>query len=495
MRKKLFVTLIGFIFLTRIFAQVDLKIASIDSMINIYTDYYGFCGTVLIEKSGEIILNKGYGYASYELNVPCTDSTKYHICSITKGFARVLIDGLVNEGKLNLNDKLIKYLPEIGEEKGNKILIKHLIIHQSGLQENFFDPISRNTRLDNIRSIKDTELQFEPGTKEQYCNLNYYILGIIYERLTGYDIASAYQEEIFKPLGMNDSYLDNAERMLKNIAVPHYVNQVNQPDMFIHVYPKPNDKGFAAGGNIMPSEDLLKWIHGWHSNKFGLKVEDLENDVSHLYGKAYGKFSMGWETDGIKRKFAQGDGIGEGFRTMYIYFPEDSITILYMNNSYYFISTYHNWDMPLFDNIVYNSAKIMLDKDFSLPKLPIGQVLINDLNSGANVDDILSKYSKLKDKEDKYLFDAKQLNRLAYVYMEEDKFADAFKILQLNKMEYPDHWIPIDGMAEYYLRNGDKENAIKYLKISLEKNPNKWREQRKMNDIRRNNLETLDWKN
>ena len=129
MRKIIFANLFGLLLAINSIAQVDSKIALIDSMANLYSDYYGFCGTVLIEKNGQILLNKGYGYASYELNVPCTDSTKYHICSITKHFSKLLIDGLVKDKKINLDDKLVKYLPEIGEEKGNKILIKHLIIH------------------------------------------------------------------------------------------------------------------------------------------------------------------------------------------------------------------------------------------------------------------------------------------------------------------------------------------------------------------------------
>ena len=495
MKKKLTLTLFGFIAFISLYSQVDSKIAQIDNMVNHFTNYYGFCGTVLVENDGEIILNKGYGYASYELNIPVSDSTKFNIASITKWFTRVLIDKLIKEGKLNLNDKLIKYLPEIGEEKGNKILIKHLVTHQSGLKEKYFEPVTRSTNLDRIKSNKDLPMNFEPGIKHEYCNFNYFILGIIIERLTGNDLASAYKENIFKPFELNSAQLDNVENMIKNMAVPHYVNQVNQPDLFIHVYPKSNSRGSAAGGIIINSEDLLKWIHILHSDKLDLKLEKIDKEFPNIYNNVYGNFSTGWEKDGVGRRYVQADGMGEGFRALYIYLPDDGITVILLNNSYFFPAEYiTTWNYLLFDEIVYNSVKIILEMDYKLPKLPVGQILINDLEESPDVDELVSKYINLKDKEDEYLFDVKQLNRLAYALMEKDRMTDALKILNLNITEYPEHWIAVDGMAEYFLRTGDKENAIKYLKISIETNPNKWREQRKMNDIRRNNLETINWK-
>ncbi len=496
MKKLTILILIGITVGSSLKGQINKKISTIDSMINIYTHYYGFCGTVLIEKKGKLILNKGYGYSSYELNIPASDSTKYHICSISKGFTRVLIDGLINEDKIKLDDKLFKYLPEIGEKIGNAVQIKHLLIHQSGLEEHFFDPLSRNTKIDNIKSIKDSKLLFEPGSKEEYCNLNYYILGIIIERLTGHELAFEYNEKIFKPLGMTDSYLDNVERMLKNMAVPHYTNQVNQDDMFIHVYPKPNDKGFAAGGIIMTTQDLYKWIKAFHSNKFGLKVDDLRNDNSNNYGKAYENYSLGWETNGIKRRYIEGDGIGEGFRSLYLYFPDDSLTILFLNNSYYFPADYNtNRNYVLFDNVVYRSADIMLDRKFTLPELPVGQLLIEKIKKGNSVDAIVNEYNKLKNDSKSFIFDVKQLNRVAYFYLKNNNLDNAFKIFTLNLSEYPDSWIANDGIGEYFLRKGDRTNAIKYLDISLTNNPNKRREERKMHDIRRDNIEILKTSN
>lgn len=493
MKKIILFVFITLTFANQFFAQTDEKIAIVDSMANLYSDYYGFCGTVLIEKNGEILLNKGYGYASYELDIKASDSTKYQINSITKGFTRVVFDHLVNEGKINYNDKLIKYLPEIGQDKGNKIKIKHLLIHQTGLQEKFLDDISRETRLFQIKEISKLELNFEPGTKEEYCNLNYTILGLIIERVSGYDLASAFEEFIFKPLGIKSASLDNAERMLTNMAIPHYVNQVNQTDKYIHVYPKNNGKGYAAGGIIMTTEDLLKWAKAYHSNAFNLETENLENNTSKRYGKAYDNYSVGWTIDGEKIKYAEVDGIGDGFRSLYLYFPDDDITIMYLTNSYYFPSDYtSSRNIVLYDNIIYNAANIMLGRSYQLPKPTVGQILIEKAKKGSNATQLISKYKELNKRKDNFVFDVKQLNKLAYFLMENNRHDDALKILNLNKKSYPEHWIVFDGFAEYYIQSGDKENAIKFLKLSLEKNPNKWREQRKMNDIRRNQLEILN---
>ena len=466
MKTKFISLSIVFITAINVFGQIDSKITTIDKMINIYANYYGFCGTVLIEKNGELVLNKGYGYASYELDMPCTDSTKYHISSITKGLTRVLIDKLVNEEKLNLNDKLYKYLPEIGENLGNKIQIKHLLIHQSGLKEKFFDDLNRKTKIENIESLKDTEFAFEPGTKEQYCNLNYYILGILIERISGFDLNSAYNELIFKPLEMNNSSLDNGEKMLKNMAIPHYVNQVNQSDRFIHVYPKPNGKGSAAGGIIMTTKDLLKWVKAYHTNQFNLKVDSFNNPISKYYNKGYDDYRLGWATNEVKRKYAEGDGIGEGFRSLYLFFPEEKLTILYLNNSYYFPSNYNsNMNIIVFDNVVYETANIMLDREYLLPKLPIGEVLIKNMEKGANVNEIISTYKKLKGNVNEYLFNVKQLNRLAYYYMDNNMLSDAYKILELNFSEYPEHWIKEMNASEPLMRCREVVHPVKSYEV------------------------------
>ena len=76
--------------------------------------------------------------------------------------------------------------------------------------------------------------------------------------------------------------------------------------------------------------------------------------------------------------------------------------------------------------------------------------------------------------------------------MDNNNLKDAFEIFTLNLSEYPESWIANDGMGECYLRICNREKAIECLKISLDKNPNKYREERKMNDMRRNNLEILN---
>jgi CubicO group peptidase (beta-lactamase class C family) len=486
MKRILNLILIGLLANNILFGQINQKISTIDSMINIYTHYYGFCGTVLIEKNGNLILNKGYGFSNYEMNTLDTDSTEYQICSLGKGLTQILIFGLAKEGRINFEDKLYTYLPEIGENIGNSIKLKHLIIHQSGLAEHFFDPTNRKTKIENIKSIKDEKLQFEPGTKENYCNLNYYILDIILERVTGRETYLEIQEKIYNPLGMTGAKFNNAEKMFRNYALPHYVNQVNQGEVFYHVIPKPNDESI-----IMTVYDLSKWIKAWHLDEFKLGKVSLANEVTKNYGKDYGTFSLGWETNNIKRRYAIGDGAGEGFRSLYLFFPDDSLTIIMLNNSYYFPAVYANWNMPLFDDIVYKSADIMLDREFSLPKLPVGQVLINNIKKGLTVGEIEDAYYRMK-LDTNYLVDVKQLNKVGYYYLDNNKLNEAHKIFSININEYPDSWIVYDGIGEYYLRMGNREKALDYLKISLEKNPNKWREERKMNDIRRNNLEILN---
>lgn len=187
-----------------------------------YLEKKPFQGTVLIEKNGEIILKQAYGYANAEDKIPNKTDTIYEIGSVTKQFTAVGIMMLVEGGSISLDDTLDKYLPEypyaskitirqllnmtsgIGDFLGNKS-----ILHNLGLDnaEDYFDRrMSKEiTHEELLKYINKEELQFEPGTQYAYSNTNYYLLGMIIEKLSGMSYEEYITANIFKPLGMSST--------------------------------------------------------------------------------------------------------------------------------------------------------------------------------------------------------------------------------------------------------------------------------------------------
>src|SRR5437763_2381033 len=107
--------------------------AEVDRYLAPYIQMGDFSGTVLIAKNGRILVRKGYGLANYELGIPNSPQTKFHIASLSKTFTAAAIVLLERQGLLSLNDPLSKFLPDF--PNGNKIKISHLLTHSSGVPD------------------------------------------------------------------------------------------------------------------------------------------------------------------------------------------------------------------------------------------------------------------------------------------------------------------------------------------------------------------------
>jgi CubicO group peptidase (beta-lactamase class C family) len=160
----------------------------IDRYMQAKVDFYNFSGAVLVAKNDSIILKRAYGLADREWNIPNTTDTKFRIGSNTKQFTTICILQLEEEGKLSLNDKLSKYFQ--GFEYGDTVTIHMLLTHSSGIQDYFgfkgldFKPVV--ITKDSMVSLLKTKLyNFLPGCDIDYSNSNYFLLGLIVEKVSG----------------------------------------------------------------------------------------------------------------------------------------------------------------------------------------------------------------------------------------------------------------------------------------------------------------------
>src|SRR5262249_55095542 len=156
---------------------------------------------VAVVRDGKVVLAKGYGYASVELGVPATADTVYEIGSITKQFTSTAIMMLVEEGKIAVDDKVRKYLPDL-PESWDTITVRHLLTHTSGIKNYTslpdFQRMSRQetTPADVVKLVSSIPLEFKPGDKMSYCNTGYFLLGMVIEKVSGKSYADFLQERI-----------------------------------------------------------------------------------------------------------------------------------------------------------------------------------------------------------------------------------------------------------------------------------------------------------
>src|SRR6478672_7599558 len=219
-----------------------------------YVDAQMFMGSVLVAKDGKIIFSKGYGMADLEWNVPNSPATRFNIASMTKQFTAASILLLEDRGKLKTDDLVKKYLPA-APASWEKITIYHLLTHTSGISD---DAAKYVPGTPDKLDFNDTPLNFQAGERWSYSNLGYIVLGYLLERISGQTYAQFVEQNIFKPLGMNDSGMFSFPTIIPRRASGYWPRGkgVENADHF------DARLGFSAGSLYSTTEDLLRWEDG-----------------------------------------------------------------------------------------------------------------------------------------------------------------------------------------------------------------------------------------
>lgn len=198
-------------------AQPSAQQTKLEQYLKIQQSLTGFSGTVLVQKANKIILSASTGMASIEHGVPVSESTVFHVASITKSFTALLTLLAVEEGKLKLSDSIGKYFPEIPEAQWRSITIHQLLCHRSGIPHNEGIPgywSEKSTisfdRVPAMKEIFSMKLAYAPGTMVSYSSPGYFVLASILENIYGKNFGLLLREKIIVPLALKHTgQLDN----------------------------------------------------------------------------------------------------------------------------------------------------------------------------------------------------------------------------------------------------------------------------------------------
>lgn len=253
-----------------------------------------FSGAFMIAKNGKPLIRKAYGMASKRFSVPNNPETKFNLGSIDKSFTEVAIAQLLEQGKLSLDDTIDKYLDVFPAEVGSKVTILHLLQMKSGMGHywtpKYFETFTTIRTVDElIEIIKDEPLSFEPGTKMQYSNSGFVVLGAIIEKISGMSYYDYVKINIFQPANMPNSGSFVIDQIVPNLAIGYPPNQSEQPynnnkyqnNILAHA-----PKGSPAGGGYSTIDDLNNYIEALKAYRLAGKkyshmamqlFRDLEN--------------------------------------------------------------------------------------------------------------------------------------------------------------------------------------------------------------------------
>jgi CubicO group peptidase (beta-lactamase class C family) len=266
---------------TSLAATEQERLEEIGSYLNRLENADLFSGAVIIARDGEPVFAQAYGYADREQKIPNTLDTPFLLASMNKLFTGLAIGQLVEQGKLSYDDPLSKFLPDYPDaESAQKIQIKHLLSHTAGLGWDFgylgkpmFDS------PDRVRSVQDyidmserKPAAFEPGTKAQYSNIGFVLLGRILEIVTGEDYYDYMQKYVFAPAGATSAsfpLLPANGVAVVPMAYPyeHVWDQETLQGQIVNELGKNYARGGPAGGGVASALDLLRLSNAMNAGR------------------------------------------------------------------------------------------------------------------------------------------------------------------------------------------------------------------------------------
>ncbi|MDZ5607330.1 serine hydrolase domain-containing protein [Bacillus pseudomycoides] len=187
--------------------EPSIDYASVAQKLDQYLKDKDFNGTVLVTDKDHVVLKKGYGYADVQSKIENTPQTKYRIGSITKTVVATSILQLQEQGKLNIQDNVNKYIPVFPANKN--ITLYHLLTHTSGLPGEGKGKVNAASRLNLVTWIGKQNVEFPPGTGWRYTDYNYMVLAYIIENITKKPLGEYIKENIFERAKMYESGMGN----------------------------------------------------------------------------------------------------------------------------------------------------------------------------------------------------------------------------------------------------------------------------------------------
>jgi len=221
----------------------------------------GFHGSVLVARDGQAVLDRGYGLADRERELPNAPETVHAIGSITKQFTAAAILKLQELGKLSVQDPLSQHLPGVPQDKA-AITLHHLLTHSAGFPGAIGDDADPVERDAYVALAFATPLAFEPGTAYEYSNVGYSLLGAVVERVSGQGYEDFLQQQLLRPAGLAHTGYDAPDWANLPLAVG-YSRRGERWGTMLDQPMTPDGPGWhlrCNGGLLSTTHDLQAWV-------------------------------------------------------------------------------------------------------------------------------------------------------------------------------------------------------------------------------------------
>jgi D-aminopeptidase len=307
----------------------------VDALFARYTQPGSPGAVVGVMRAGHVELIKGYGLASIEHRVPIAAHTRFRIASVSKQFTVSAALMLAHEGKLRLDDPPHKYIKELAPLP---VTVDQMMRNCSGLPDLFELLRLGGHRIDYparpedlfATCVRNTHLNFKPGSRFLYSNTNFLLLGVIIERLARMPLGAFLAERIFKPLGMSHTQLAAPmDTVIPDLATGYLGDPVKGFVRAGHAYPQGGEGGLTSS-----VEDLLIWCR--HFDRPKLEPNDMPKQLAAqapLLDGHVNHYRRGLEVSRLRGLMTIGHGgLWPGFRTQLLRVPDAELAVVVISN-------------------------------------------------------------------------------------------------------------------------------------------------------------------
>lgn len=489
MKRLIFILLLGGVF--HIVSYGQNKRLAIDSFIQALVKNQDFSGGVLVIEQNKVVYENYVGYADFSTKTLNSAENRFPIASISKLFTATAILQLKERGLLQVTDPVHKHLPDFPYPG---ITIRHLLSHTSGLPpyNAFFDTLRKQDPArvffnhDFLPGLlaRQRPLIYPPGDRGNYDNINYIVLALVIERLSGETYADYISRHILEPAGMTNTRLFPLPQQFNQAQIKQFVF----PHVYLHAYDtlpvRSNSIPYVRaywhsyafigfGDYISTTRDLWKFDQAL-SKQILLKKKTQEEAFTPVKlnnGKNHpDEFGLGWE---MEKDTALGKMVYHSGAAM-------GLSSIILRN----IST--NQTVILYDNAHFNAhenatklMKLLNDQSVEMPKKSAARIYGWALfTQGPAAAYQLLEHCR-KDTVNYYL-DEDEINTLGYDFLgnsnpyhlpEKHLYKEALETFRLNTVLFPDSWNAYDSYAEALLADGQKEAAVRMYEKSVELHP------------------------
>ncbi|HUD63090.1 MAG TPA: serine hydrolase [Candidatus Sulfotelmatobacter sp.] len=417
-----------------------------------------FNGAILVAKGGQIVYRNAFGKANLQTGADFTPQTPSDVGSVTKQFTAMAIMMLAGRNELNYDDPAAKYIPEFSRSAHfREMTLRNLLTHTSGIPD-YGDLGIDDSGLEPkgliAALLKKEDLLVNPGLKYRYSNPGYALLAVVVERVSGKSFGMFLGQEIFKPLGMSDTFLYDSRGKKDARAAVGY-DQFGQVDD-ASTTAIPGDGGIYSSVN-----DLFKWDQSLYTDKLVPQPALTEAFTPGTVEEGTSAYGFGWNVrqDG-NDKYVWHTGNQAGFRAFIERRLRERLTVIMLTNR-------GNSKRQEINTAIQN---ILAGKSYVLPERSGAEELYKAIHA-SGIRAALNKYDTLKNGSE-YDLGESELNTLGYQLLYGDnKAGNAIAIFELNATVHPKSSNAFDSLGEAYRVNRETNLAINCYKEAVSLDP------------------------